>query len=42
MHLIHRLKLDGLITAEYPFENAWQAYHRYLGTEEIKIGIRFP
>lgn len=42
MHLIQRLTLDGLITAEYPFENAWQAYHRYLGTEEIKIGIRFP
>lgn len=41
-HLIQRLKLDRLITAEYPFSNVYQAYHTYLGTDEIKIGIHFP
>lgn len=42
MHIIRRLKLDRLITAEYAFENVQQAYNRYLGTEEIKIGVYFP
>lgn len=42
MHIICRLKFDRFITAEYPFRDVHQAYHQYLGTEEIKIGIYFP
>lgn len=38
--LISRLNLDSLITAEYPLEKSVEAYTRYLGTDEIKIGIK--
>lgn len=38
--LISRLNLDSLITAEYTLEKSVEAYTRYLGTDEIKIGIK--
>lgn len=38
--LISRLKLDSLITAEYTLEESVQAYTRYLGTDELKVGIK--
>lgn len=41
MHLIARLKLEQLITAEYPFQSVEQAYNQYLGTDEVKVGIYF-
>lgn len=41
MHIIERLRLQDLITVEYPFAKSDQAYRRYLRTDELKIGIAF-
>lgn len=41
IHITYRLKLDELITAEYPFSKSDLAYQEYLGTDELKIGILF-
>lgn len=41
MHIIERLRLQDLITVEYPFAKSDLAYRRYLGMDELKIGIAF-
>lgn len=38
--VIERLDLQKLITKYYPFSQAVAAYENYMGSEEIKIGIR--
>lgn len=38
--LIKKFSFEKLITAEYPFSQCQQAYEKYLGTSEIKIGIK--
>ncbi|MEG1943086.1 MAG: alcohol dehydrogenase catalytic domain-containing protein, partial [Angelakisella sp.] len=38
--IIQRLRLEELITAEYPIKKSKQAYENYLTTAQIKIGIR--
>lgn len=41
IHIVERLNLEDLITAEYPFRKSAEAYQAYIGTSEIKVGIQF-